>query len=378
MSGNNLAAASPGRPYWVWADMNEDALRNRSIQPLRSLPKVLGHADNIDFLSASGSARIVEEALGVYATAVDMLGLLNAPITGNLPPAPHLTVFANRGGRSYVTIAGPERLKPAGSAPYTVIAADAGADSGWPTLNIIVLDAQTGQSTNFQCPLLFLLSTAPSVVGRYVVYSHGFGGDDPGSIDDRAYYVGITKQGWAARWAQHQSSARNGSTYRFHEAIRRAANKDQAHTVHACGVNFNEAMAIEEIAVAGTSLYPNGLNMIPGGLAGLRYLAKRGFHPHPKNLAASWDRKHIVLEQFSRHCSRAGKLNPLAAARWSDASYAASVICSNPNNFSVEQVNEIRYMESLGHPIAAIAQRMQCADRRIAALVTGDTYSRVT
>jgi hypothetical protein len=118
--------------------------------------------------------------------------------------------------------------------------------------------------------------------------------------------------------------------------------------------------------------------MIPGGLAGLRYLAKCGFRPHPKNLASSWDRKHIVLEQFARHCSRLGKPNPLAAARWLDASYAASVICSNSNNFSVEQVNEIRYLESLGHPMAEIAKHMQCAERRIAALIAGNTYSRVT
>jgi hypothetical protein len=145
------------------------------------------------------------------------------------------------------------------------------------------------------------------------------------------------------------------------------------HQVISCGLSFDEAMDLEEICVSDLSLYPRGLNMIPGGHAGIRYLAKFGFQTTRKD----WENREKLVRQFGAHCGRAGKPNPLAAARWMNGDYAASVICGNPNNFTLEQVREARYLESLGWNELHLAERFDCSVERVQRLLKGETYSRV-
>jgi hypothetical protein len=226
-----------------------------------------------------------------------------------------------------------------------------------------------------QCPLRALVSSRLIIEGGYTVYIHVV------EVDGKASkYIGITKQGWTARYRQHLNASLNASPYLFHEALRRRDGRTvEIHIVQAVGCSFDEAMALEEKLVAGSppdpgSLYPHGLNMIPGGFAGLAYLGKYGF----KNIGhRQWEARSRLLREFAAHCDRESRPNPLMAARWRDDEYAKSIIFGNPNNFTEDQVAEIRYMASLDHPVEMIAEQFRCDLRRIKFLIGGQTYSRV-
>jgi len=145
------------------------------------------------------------------------------------------------------------------------------------------------------------------------------------------------------------------------------------HQIISIRLSHQEAMATEERLVKEFTLYPNGLNMIPGGFAGIRYLAKLGFTASRKH----WENRHLVLQNFAAHCERAGKPNPLLAMRWRDDAFAASIICANPNNFDADEVSEIRLLDSLGWLSEQIAARLQCSEDRVCNLLRGETYARV-
>lgn len=229
-------------------------------------------------------------------------------------------------------------------------------------------------------PLHYLFARRTPEANLYTVYAHFL----PDESENRMrHYIGITKQGWTSRWRQHVNAAVNGSPYLFHEALRRRQMTPgqivSVHKIAAAGLSYEDAMYLEEKLVAGyeqnvPSLYPHGLNMIPGGFAGLAYLGKYGF----KNIGPrEWEHRSKLLREFASHCVRESKPNPLLAARWRDNEYAASIIFGNPNNFTRGQVDEIRYMVSLGHSAEMIASLFQCDPVRIRRLVAGDTYSRV-
>lgn len=246
---------------------------------------------------------------------------------------------------------------------------------------IITLQKSSGDDVRMPqiaVPLAPLLMRAAPALGLHVVYAHTFTPRDSiavagvGQRSGRSY-IGITKRGWAARWGQHRHSASTGSPYRFHEAMRRYSDAISVHQVLACGLTYERAMALEERLVSDLSLYPNGLNMIPGGFAGYRYLAKFGFQASRKG----WENREIIIRKFGADCSRLGRPNPLAAARWAQDDYAAAVICGNPNNFGVEEVREARYLESLGWGTSQLASRYGASEDRLTKLLAGQTYSRI-
>lgn len=215
-------------------------------------------------------------------------------------------------------------------------------------------------------PIRLLMMDHP---GGYTVYGH--------SYFDAAeqLYIGITRHSWAGRWAQHLSAARSGSPYRFHQAIRDDdGTKYESHQVYASGLTYEAAMDLEERLVESRSLYPRGLNMIPGGFAGIRFLGKYGFRPSKRDL----ENRHSLLRQFGDHCSAKGRPNPLQAALWRDDKHASSVICNNPRNFDLAAVRDIRLMGEFGISFSQIASRYSTNTARIAGLLRGSTYSRVS
>lgn len=223
-----------------------------------------------------------------------------------------------------------------------------------------------------------LLSTAPSLRTTHTVYAHTFTNTELSGLKAKSgkSYCGVTKQGWAARWHQHRNTAQGGSPYLFHKAIMACAGWADVHQVISYGLDHDTAMNLEEELVDRYSLYPHGLNAIPGGHAGIRYLARQaggGFHVSPKD----WENRDVVLRRFAQHCERIGRPNPLAAALWRDDQYAASIICANPNNFTREQVDEVRLLSSLNWTHEAIAGRLGCNPDRVHRLLRGATYTRV-
>jgi hypothetical protein len=197
-------------------------------------------------------------------------------------------------------------------------------------------------------------------------------------------YIGVTKRGWRSRWCEHLNAAKAGSHYRFHEAIRRFLWQPKhdrmpsvGHELIASHLDLNTAMDLEERIVAQDSLYPSGLNMVPGGFAGIRHLGKHGFHVATQQIGNSWERRDLLLRRFSEYCRSTGSANPLAAARWLDDAYAERVICANPNNFDLSEIIEIRYLAALGHPSDFIASHLGCSERRVMRCLSGTTYARV-
>jgi hypothetical protein len=219
-------------------------------------------------------------------------------------------------------------------------------------------------------PLSTILDGSPSIEG-YTVYIHQLSTPE-GWL---GAYVGVTGQpSWVCRWSQHKNAADSGCTYRFHTALRASApNRRLAHIVAAVGLTYEAAMALEERLVAGLSLYPRGLNMIPGGFEGHRYLGCHGIN----NISARrWEYRSALIRQLASDCEREGKPNPLLAARWRDDEYAASVICGNPRNFGLDQVRHIRTLAQVGWESANIADFYGCRPERIRSLVRGATYAR--
>lgn len=152
-------------------------------------------------------------------------------------------------------------------------------------------------------------------------------------------YFGITSRPWYTRFQEHFNAAKNGSPYLFHASMRHHSDKKLYTRVMATDISFGKAMEYEEMMVRSMGLYPLGLNMIPGGAAGIRYLSTLRVHLHSSEFRAE-----AITEQMNRP-SGEGRPNPLAAARWeSDPDYVARVICGHSGRLTVEQVRSIRLM----------------------------------
>jgi hypothetical protein len=115
-----------------------------------------------------------------------------------------------------------------------------------------------------------------------------------------------------------------------------------------------------------------GLNMIPGGYAGLKYLHSLGLRK-----TTAWD-KDIVVERLPRLETIDGRPNPLCAARWqTDQNFVNKVICGHGARLTVEHVREARLMSDKGLTGFAIAASLCRSEDQIMRLLRGKTYTRV-
>lgn len=249
-----------------------------------------------------------------------------------------------------------------------------------PTLILFQEDLSENFCRYCKVPLSLLRRAREEMVGTYTVYLHRFGRDWANNKRDLIAqwptYIGITRNGWPSRWRQHISSANGGSPYRFHSAIRIAAARGWyiQHEVLDAGLSEEQALRREEDLVADLSYYPKGLNMIPGGLAGIRYLAQHGVHGVSSR---KWEHRDALIRRLMRDCDRAGKPNPLTAALWRDDEYATAVICGNPRNFNASEVSSIRAAAQSGLTAKDIADRRGYKADRVSLLLKGETYARV-
>lgn len=238
---------------------------------------------------------------------------------------------------------------------------------------------RAGVTTSVMVPLLFLLRGGAIDVTRwYQIYYHVLARVDGVVADGPAGYVGVTRQGWRKRWRQHLSSAASGSPYLFHRAIRdiSARQVDTIHQVIMLAPNEELAMKAEEYYVDQRSLYPMGLNMIPGGAAGLRYLQKLG--ALRGDTANNIERRDRIIGRHLARLERAGQPNPLVAARWSDSGYATRVICGPDSRLKPYQIRDARLLHSIGVEIDSIAARVGARNvLQIRRLVANRTYARV-
>lgn len=243
---------------------------------------------------------------------------------------------------------------------------------------MIVLKAQERREI-IVLPLGAIVSTQRNISHLHQVYAHTFIHDETGaSIADEFAYIGVTRRGWRTRWVEHVRAAERGSRYRFHQAIRALGSRAKTiqHYVIAAGLSETKAMELEEVMVGHETLYPRGLNMIPGGYAGIEYLRKIGAAgPHER---VTPDDKHEIINRFFERTSRRGLPNPLAAAMWQDAAYAEKVICGPEDRLKPDQIRTARFLSSLGKDVEEIASEISARNtQQVRRLLSGDTYSRV-
>lgn len=231
-------------------------------------------------------------------------------------------------------------------------------------MGAVVID---GPKFQICVPLNAMLKGSDKLDGSHSIYVHSLG-----VVDAQRTYIGLTKQRWFDRLAQHKSAAGCGSSLLFHRALRQNGEGKMFHIVAVAGTSYEYAMDLEEKFVDKFGLYPKGLNMIPGGFAGMKYLGSLGLAARNLNDRDDSMRKLVEAE------SLAGKPNPLCAARWSsDQEYVNSVICGRAGRLTVGQVRSIRMLEASGYEPPRIAEMIQDSAQRVQNVLRGKVYGRV-
>ena len=210
-------------------------------------------------------------------------------------------------------------------------------------------------------------------------------------------YVGITKQTWQKRYHRHFCDSGRGSNLLFHRALRSEMGKIGVieHIVERAGLTEKQAFEIEEKEVEKRSLhslYPNGLNMIPGGYAGLKYVhqyaTRTGFSLNSK---LTVDNIESVLVDVQRHnlnkqfqTSDIQQVNAKIARLWAeDIDYRINVMTNHHNRFSFRQIQAARIWHACGWSFEKIHNYLQKLDSRkinreqLACLLRGETYASI-
>jgi len=254
------------------------------------------------------------------------------------------------------------------AAPVTVRVAtpDGGVDLRGKV--IITCASIAHERAQIQLPLNPFLKGYPSLDDRYCIYYHAFQAPVP------LGYVGLTRQRWFQRLAQHVSSARNASPYLFHRAFRDHPGVLLLHKVVYCDIDHDSALELEEDLVGMYSLYPLGLNMIPGGRAGFAYLGRLGLQ------ARTAEERDATVEHLAARESVEGRTNPLCAARWaSDPDFVERVVCGHSGRLTAEQVRQVRLWSTFGYAADFITQSLVGTGnaRQVSGVLAGKHYSRI-
>ena len=275
-------------------------------------------------------------------------------------------------------------------------------------------------------PLVYVLRENGPIEGKYVVYEHGaidysVTGKDliekwvsevvrksndiyvPMPAEPHGsnglIYIGITSRSWAVRYREHVAKSKSGSNLPFHKAIRNEFNNynTRFHYVLLVVHNRDEADSAEEQFVESRSLFPKGLNAIPGGKAGIRYLASINAL-RPKNTNKEEFIEDLLsdilsnltevesnpslkkLTQLPSHllCGEKMEERSEMVEFWSDDSNAARMITSRTDRLSIEQIREARYSAARGFNAEEICDQIGARNVDIVKrLLDGKTYRRV-
>lgn len=213
---------------------------------------------------------------------------------------------------------------------------------------------------------------------QYHIYQHIFFSDQNDEPIQNATYTGVTKRGWRTRWTEHLRAAQSGSHCLFHGAIRQwhGIAKIVMHQIVGTASSEHVAMKMEEELVERDSYYPNGLNMIPGGYAGIAHLRNLGVLGKRERVGV--DSIDAIINRFCNRPSRDGVPNPKAALNWLLPGYAEKVICGGSDRLKPQQIRAARSFASLGQNVDDIALRIGARNAaQVQRLVSGQTYSRI-
>jgi hypothetical protein len=272
---------------------------------------------------------------------------------------------------------------------------DVGASPGFHVnLQSVILDIPQ----RVEIPLRYVLKGLPPLEPTYMVYLHVLLMEDAENL----VYYGITKRGWMKRFNEHMvKSMREDSPLLFHRALRegiagrlrqmgkatQSAKESQTtrramignhHVLCAAGLSEEQALKTEEYLVDKYSFgKPQGLNMIPGGRAGIVYLHRLKALDGQRDPVTDQERE-AVLERYVRANPRKGISNPAIAQRWTDDKFATRVICSGEKRLTAESVRNIRTAAAEGADAAEIQRSVSARSlRQVKRVIAGKTYARV-
>ncbi|MBK9442311.1 MAG: hypothetical protein IPN53_13795 [Comamonadaceae bacterium] len=207
-----------------------------------------------------------------------------------------------------------------------------------------------------------------------------------------ARYIGLTSRNWQTRYREHQRDALTGSELLFHttlasvlpvggisqagmgvfEIVRRGLSLTSE--LQYVNLTFDEAMQVEEKLVERT-LHPAGLNMIPGGYAGIKFLHTLGFLNRAK---ATVEERDFAAAKYLHQLPHQRGPAPWISDRWQKDEYYEQVVLNRSNTLSKEQVQQIRKFgnEWKFNP-DIIARLSGASERQVRDVLSGKYYSRV-
>jgi hypothetical protein len=212
-------------------------------------------------------------------------------------------------------------------------------------------------------------------------------------VDGAGQYVGITSRTWQRRAKEHEYAAKRGSHLLFHRALRGElfGVLTHEHIVLRAGLSRGDALRIEEVEVEQRTLrdvYPNGLNMIPGGEAGLRFLSSMTKRPASSIRLDEID--DLLEEEVNRSLRQPGlgikgdHTNEKLAELWeTNIEFRIKAITGHANRLSYKQIRNARIWHASGWPIDKILARLNEMDDRVVTLeqlqrlLDGKTYQSI-
>jgi hypothetical protein len=246
-------------------------------------------------------------------------------------------------------------------------------------------------------PLQCVVKHWGSAVRGHMIYEHEISPMDHaqeqlGEQFKAARYIGLTSRNWQTRYREHQRDALTGSELLFHttlasvfpeggisqigmgvfEIVRRGL--CFVSELQYVNLTYDEAMQVEEKMVERT-LHPAGLNMIPGGFAGLKLLHTRGFLGRTK---ATVEERNLAAAKYLHQLPRQSNPAPWISERWQRDEYYEQVVLNRVNTLSREQVQQIRkFGNQWKYSPTIIASLSGASERQVRDVLSGKYYSRV-
>ncbi len=199
-----------------------------------------------------------------------------------------------------------------------------------------------------------------------------------GHQTNEMHYVGITGRNWFKRFREHMGESFNGSHKLFHRAWQESYGESgmvYVSDLQMVNLSFEEAMEWEERYVDRWSLTPKGLNMIPGGFKGMKYLHE--YRITDRAIVSLEERDRAIVE-YIRQNPRKGIPNPFMSELWEDDEFYLRVIEARDNTLSPDQVLQIRSLANLGRSIPEITKEVEALNEaQVRNVVSGRTYKRI-
>jgi hypothetical protein len=280
----------------------------------------------------------------------------------------------------------------------TQVVQDASQQHVPPSLHLELYSPVVQIPQRIEIPLRLVLKGLPDIEQTHSVYLHMLRMES----GDAYVYYGITKRGWMKRFDEHTKAALSGtSPFLFHRIYRAsvdaklrvlypqlALEDDRSveglriasthHVICVAGLGLEAAQDVEEYLVAKYSFaHPLGLNMIPGGRAGIAYLHQLAALSPAVRVVNEEERDRALGTYLLAH-PRLGLPNPAIAQCWEDPDYAARIICGREDRLSVAQLNEIRRLGASGTLPARIFELVGAnSQSQVDRVLKGKTYRRV-